>query len=107
MAEITLKDANENPWYVLATIYDVQEAEEVDWELHEKNRRAWNAWACQNLSGEETAGLAKDTGLAVEELRGWTALQGEVERRFGKRLGQDAVIAAPKDAAIFAIPRVR
>jgi len=40
-----LRPANENPWYILMTLYGEQEGEEIDWELHEKNRRAWNAWA--------------------------------------------------------------
>ncbi|MGR3341968.1 MAG: pentapeptide repeat-containing protein [Paracoccaceae bacterium] len=101
MAETKLKDANENPWYVLATIYGEQKGEDVDRELHDKNRRAWNAWACQNLSGEETASLAEDTGLAVEELRGWQPLQSEVETHFAKRLGEDVMIPPPEDRADF------
>ena len=40
-----LKPANENPWYVLMTLHGEQEGEEIDWELHERNRATWNAWA--------------------------------------------------------------
>jgi hypothetical protein len=48
-----LKPANENPWYVLMTLYGEQDGEEIDGELHEKNRAAWNAWACQGMTEEE------------------------------------------------------
>jgi hypothetical protein len=37
-----LKPANENPWYVLMTLYGEQDGDEIDWELHTKNRNAWN-----------------------------------------------------------------
>ncbi|MGR3621523.1 pentapeptide repeat-containing protein [Pseudophaeobacter sp.] len=40
-----LKPANENPWYVLMTLYGEQDEEWFDDELQEKNRLAWNAWA--------------------------------------------------------------
>ncbi|WP_027258179.1 pentapeptide repeat-containing protein [Leisingera aquimarina] len=40
-----LKPANENPWYVLMTLYGEQKGDEIDWDLHEKNRQVWNAWA--------------------------------------------------------------
>ncbi|MGR3759957.1 hypothetical protein ACUXV3_07450 [Roseobacteraceae bacterium NS-SX3] len=39
-----LTPANENPWYVLMTLYGEQEGDEIDVELHENNRRAWNSW---------------------------------------------------------------
>ena len=37
--------ANQNPWYVLMTLYGEQTGEMVDTVLHAKNRDAWNAWA--------------------------------------------------------------
>ena len=45
-----LTPANENPWYVLMTLYGEQEGEEIDWELHEKNRSVWNYWMTTNNS---------------------------------------------------------
>lgn len=44
-----LKPANQNPWYVLMTLYGEQEGERIDWELHRKNREVWNAWAVKGV----------------------------------------------------------
>ena len=48
-----LTPANQNPWYILMTLYGEQEGDEIDWELHEKNRQAWNAWSCQHKTKKE------------------------------------------------------
>ena len=37
-----LKPANQNPWYVLMMQFGEQTGDEIDWDLHEKNREAWN-----------------------------------------------------------------
>ena len=58
-----LKPANENPWYVLATLYGEQEGEEVDWELHEKNRKVWNQFVSASF-GESKREAFIDVGLA-------------------------------------------
>jgi Pentapeptide repeats (9 copies) len=76
-----LKPANENPWYVLMTLYGEQDGEEIDWELHEKNRAAWNAWACQGMSEEERANAAASSKVTVEELSAWPTLHADVKRR--------------------------
>ncbi len=76
-----LKPANENPWYVLMTLYGEQEGEEIDWELHEKNRRAWNAWAGQALSDKQKKHCAESSGIDVAELSAWRDLQDEIKRR--------------------------
>lgn len=44
-----LKPANENPLYVLMTLYGEVGDEGYD---AEANRKAWNIWACQNLDEE-------------------------------------------------------
>lgn len=44
--------ANQNPWYVLMTLYGEQTGDSFDAALHEKNREAWNSWAGQALPGE-------------------------------------------------------
>jgi len=61
MADVAdgLKPANENPWYVLMTLYGEQEGEEIDWNLHEKNRRAWNAWIVIHFLQSEMDDLAR------------------------------------------------
>lgn len=53
-----LTPANANPWYVLMTLYGEQDGERVDWDLHEKNWAAWNAWSCQAMSDKEKAEAA-------------------------------------------------
>ncbi|WP_421701833.1 pentapeptide repeat-containing protein [Aliiroseovarius sp.] len=69
-----LTPANENPWYVLMTLYGEQEGDEIDWGLHEKNRRAWNAWAGQVLNDEQRQEAAGAVGIKVGEL--WPATGG-------------------------------
>lgn len=51
-----LKPANENPWYVLMTLYGEQEGDEPDPALHEKNGEAWRYWAAP--AGSKREGLA-------------------------------------------------
>ncbi|MEQ9695783.1 pentapeptide repeat-containing protein [Shimia sp. SDUM112013] len=78
MAE--LKPANENPWYVLATLYGEQTGDGIDWELHEKNRRAWNAWAGKDLA--DTGKLFEATNVcsvSQAELTAWRTLADEVK----------------------------
>lgn len=73
-----LTPANQNPWYVLMTLYGEQDGEEVDWELHEKNRQAWNAWACQGMTDEERQTAANKAFLTVHELSAWEEIENEV-----------------------------
>ena len=54
---LELRPANENPWYVLMTLYG---------DAYGKNRKVWNSWAAQVLTDEEK--------LAYEEL-------GRVDKR--------------------------
>ncbi|MEP5376638.1 MAG: hypothetical protein ABJQ14_12755, partial [Hyphomicrobiales bacterium] len=77
-----LKPANENPWYVLATLYGEQDGEEIDWELHEKNRRAWNAWAGSALNMEILRTFAETSGVRESELRLFPRLKMEIEELF-------------------------
>lgn len=69
-SEITLKPANENPWYVLMTLHGEQEGEETDWKLHEKNRKAWNLWAGQSIRNDKRAEFAQKLGINAGELSG-------------------------------------
>ena len=75
-----LKDANTNPWYVLMTLYGEQERERVDWELAEKNRKVWNAWACQELSDEERARVCASSQVEVADTLGWSDVEAEVRK---------------------------
>jgi hypothetical protein len=44
--------ANENPWYVLATIHGEQDGDRIDWALHAKNRTTWNRFMAVALDEE-------------------------------------------------------
>lgn len=77
-----LRPANENSWYILMTLYGEQEGEEIDWELHEKNRRAWNAWAGQALCADERMAAAASSGVHKSELESWPKFAEEIEERF-------------------------
>jgi uncharacterized protein YjbI with pentapeptide repeats len=67
-----LRQANDNPWYCLATIYGEQPAGDEDREVSLKNYAAWNRWIGGGLSDEERAKFAKDfaerTSLRLPEL---------------------------------------
>jgi hypothetical protein len=83
-----LKRDNENPWYILMTLYGND---------HESNVCAWNAWATQNLSQEcldEIVGMSKWTVLQIPYLEHWVKVEEEVKEAFTKRFyalnGEDA-----------------
>jgi len=69
---VYLRAANKNPWYVLATIYGEQEEGAPQYNrdktLAAKNRRAWNLWACQDLTDEGRADRARKVGLKAADL---------------------------------------
>lgn len=83
-AERALKPANENPWYILMTLYGEQEGDWGDDDLHEQNRDAWNAWACQAMEDAERIELAEDMELDVETLRAWGSREGEIREKFSQ-----------------------
>jgi hypothetical protein len=87
-----LTPANQNPWYVLATLYGEQEAEEIDRELHGKNRAVWNAWSFQDLTVQEIAAQAP-AGLSPDELAAWHSMEQKVtalhEKEWRRRNGAD------------------
>lgn len=80
-AERVLKPANENSWYVLMTLYGEQDGEEVDWELHAKNRAMWNVWSCQRLSSQQKVEVAKSSGVSFAEVTGGSEWQGFVSEQ--------------------------
>ena len=86
--EPVLKPASDNPWYVLATVCGEHTGGEIDWDLHARNRRIWNGWACLRLSPEERDELAKRLGIDVGDLHSLD--QEELERidsAFKERMG--------------------
>lgn len=65
---VKLTPANKNPWYLLATVAGEQGDFELDVDLHARNRRFWNGWMCQNMSGDERKAIASKLNLPETEL---------------------------------------
>ncbi|MCB4455345.1 pentapeptide repeat-containing protein [Leisingera sp. McT4-56] len=68
-----LKPANENPWYVLMTLYG---------DDHDRNRAIWNAWVWHGLSKEEKRKLVGDGVIVSVGLLDWENIQDEVISKF-------------------------
>lgn len=69
--EVKLIPAVKNRWYILATVAGEQGAPfqiRIDQNLHEKNRRFWNGWMCQNMSADERMALSNQMNLPEGEL---------------------------------------
>jgi hypothetical protein len=58
--------AEENPWYLLATLYGVPE--QSDRELREKNRIAWNRYFAANFNEATRARLVEEKRHPQNEL---------------------------------------
>lgn len=92
--EIELRDANENPWYVLATVFGEQEVGEADKVLALKNRSVWNAWALSHMDDAEKqvffdelpTNFDQTLVRDVVKVDNW---KEEIERAFRDRLGGD------------------
>lgn len=81
-----LKPANENPWYVLMTLYGEQVELTINSALHKKNCAAWNAWACQALNAEARNALADaKRKVDVPKNGAWVAMETEVRAALKKR----------------------
>lgn len=77
-----LTPANQNPWYVLATLYGEQVGESIDTDLHAKNRAVWNAWAGQALTEEERIVAARNSKVPLEEISAWESIKDIVVNKF-------------------------
>jgi hypothetical protein len=62
------RDANENPWYCLATLYGEQPEGGWDRELADKNRTAWNRWVTRHFSAGQYDEL-RNKGVAEDDLQ--------------------------------------
>ena len=79
--------AEENPWYVLATIAGEQSGEGIDFDLELKNRAYWNVWAGQHLSAEDKAEIKDGFGkFLFKDTPEWSEVEAEVTEAFTKRL---------------------
>lgn len=86
MADI--RDANENPWYVLMTLYGEQDEDWVNPFLLRRNVTAWNAWSCQNLTEEERAAL-RARGAEAPDAGAWARMEAEVRDALERRNNTD------------------
>jgi uncharacterized protein YjbI with pentapeptide repeats len=78
------KKAEDNPWYLLATLYGVPKFE--DRELHAKNRIAWNRYFAANLGEETRTKLIVEKRHPAEELTSSSPEElQEVATAFAKR----------------------
>lgn len=76
-----LTPANENPWYVLMTLYGEQVGENFNNDLHRQNREVWNAWSCKGLDDVSAVNVAKQARIKVDETRGWEDIAKKVMRK--------------------------
>jgi len=95
---VKLRPASENVWYRILTAYGEQEPGAFDKELHEKNRRIWNGWACGHLDEAERVALAEKAGLHVEEL---APLNAEEQRKLEKACGGAEAVPKSSDDVDF------
>ena len=54
-----MKNPNDNPWYVLMTLHGEQTGDEIDHELHQKNRDSWNTFMQNRISSNIEGQLAR------------------------------------------------
>lgn len=93
--------ANENPWYVLMTLYGEQKGEQVDPALHERNRKAWNAWAGQLLNEEQKLKAVKATRIDPAELDAWPEWEEKLREDITNALNNRATDAPALEELLF------
>lgn len=82
----TLTPANENPWYVLATIHGEQSGDRIDVTLAENNRETWNRYYAETLTDEQKADLLV-RGVAAKDLFPLNNKEkAEITKQFYKRI---------------------
>jgi hypothetical protein len=91
--------AEDNPWYLLATLYGVPER--GDQELKDKNRRAWNRYFAANLDAKMRTRFVEEKRHPAEELTFFPPKElREVEAAFDKRRGSKMLDLPSSDARI-------
>jgi len=90
--------AEDNPWYLLATLYGVPD--HLDRDLGEKNRIAWNRYFADNLDDEGRKKLIEDKQYPAEELTAFSSKELEgVATAFAERCGPTKRLALPTSGA--------
>ena len=94
-----LKPAEENPWYVLATLY----GEEPDEATQNKNRMVWNSWAVSKLNESDKQAIALSRKDGLGEIVNWEGENGikeEVEKLFKRRLPREKFTQLEKTSIV-------
>ena len=94
-----LNPAEENPWYVLATLY----GEEPDEATQNKNRMAWNSWAVSKLNESDKQAIALSRKDGLGEIVNWDGENGikkEVEELFKQRLPSEKFAQLDKTSIV-------
>ena len=82
---VKLKPANQNPWYLLATVVGEYNLAGRSGGLQARNRRYWNGFMCDGLSDTERREIAAKFGVDKDELKPLTQDEIKtVEARFGR-----------------------
>ncbi len=89
--EREFKPANENPWYLLATLYGEQSASHHSWDSNDdlaaRNRIAWNRWMISSLDGINLRQLASKITEATELANYSKAERMSIAQQFRDRAG--------------------
>lgn len=82
------KKIEENPWYVLMTLYGETGRQYIgdQREVMRRNAEAWNSWMAQNVTGIKRKLLIDDLLKKGIELQSYKSISKEVEAAFGDRL---------------------
>ena len=90
--------AEDNPWYLLATLYGVPH--DLHDEIWDRNRRDWNRYFAVSLDDETRAQLVKEMGYCEKELKPFSPEELQVvEEAFAKRKDPSKNIALPASGA--------
>lgn len=80
------REANNNPWYVMMTLFGEQTCLNFDKSIHEQNRKYWNAWVCKDFSNEKRKKIAEECSISLEELKSWNSIKEDFKLRFTHRI---------------------
>lgn len=90
-SEPVLTPANENPWYLLATLYGEQSISHHSWDINDdlaaRNRTAWNRWMISSIDGANRRRLTSKVAKATELENYSTAERMSVVQQFRVRAG--------------------
>ncbi len=96
--------AEDNPWYLLATLYGVPG--EDDYPLRDRNRVAWNKYVAASLPEKARARIIEEKQFLVNELNPLPGELLDIERAYAGRV-EEAFIGREVQALHIALPAQR